>query len=81
MDVEILNQKKVIDVISVIISSDKNDPDGKVLHMLFCMYCQNPICQYIGKVIRITPGGTPLSLPILLRCRRCQRVYQVEDIL
>lgn len=81
MDVVILDQKKSLEVISVIIASDKNDTKNEVLHMLFCIHCQNPICQYIGKVIRITPGGTPLSLPILLRCQRCKRIYQIEDIL
>jgi len=81
MDVLVLQQKKKIDVTSVIISSDPTDKLGEVLHMFFCYNCQNPLFQYIGKVMRITPGSTPLSLPVLLKCQRCKKVYQIEDIL
>lgn len=81
MDVLVLDKRKQIDVTSVIISSDPKDKLGEVLHMFFCYNCQNPIAQYIGKVLRIVPGSTPLSLPVLLKCLRCGKVYQIEDIL
>jgi hypothetical protein len=80
MDVLILDKRKNIQVTSVIIASDPLDKVGEKLHMFFCYNCQNPIAQYIGRVIRITPGSTPLSLPVLLKCR-CGKVYQIEDIL
>lgn len=81
MDVIILNTKRNIDVTSVIISSDKKDKENNIVHMFFCYNCQNPIAQYVGKILRIIPGSTPLSLPILLKCLRCGIVYQIEDIL
>lgn len=81
MDVTILDKKINLNVTSVIIASDPQDTKNQILHMLFCINCQNPLCQYIGKVIRIVPGTTPLSLPIILKCNRCKRIYQIEDIL
>ena len=81
MDVIILKTAKHIDVTSVILTADPHDKLGKDLHMFFCFNCQNPIAQYIGKIIRIVPGSTPLSLPILLKCLRCGKIYQMEDIL
>lgn len=81
MDVIILDKKKNIKVTSVIIQNDDMDKNKEMLHMFFCYNCQNPIAQYIGNVLRIVPGSTPLSLPILLKCLRCGKVYQMEDII
>lgn len=80
MDVIILGKQKNIEVTSVIIGHDPKDPQGNIAHMFFCYNCQNPIAQYIGRVLRIIPGSTPLSLPVLLKCR-CGKVFQIEDIL
>lgn len=78
MDVIILDKKKNIKVTSVIIGHDEEDEKNEKLHMFFCPNCQNPICQYIGRIVRIIPGSTPLTLPVLLKCLRCGKVYQVE---
>ena len=81
MDVIIIDKKRSLKVTSVVIGRDLNDLEGEKLHMFFCYNCQNPICQYIGKVISILPGSTPLSLPILLKCGRCGKIYQITDII
>ena len=81
MDVTILGNKKNIDVISVIVSTDKEDIKQEKLHMFFCCRCQNPLFRYMGRIVTITPGSTPLSLPILLRCGKCKINYQIEDII
>ena len=79
MEVTILERKQNIQVTSVIIGLDKNDPNGEMLHMFFCPNCQNPICQYKGRLVSIMPGASPLKLPVLIRCR-CKRVYQIDDV-
>jgi RNase P subunit RPR2 len=79
MDVTILDKAKDIKLTSVIISPPK-DEDIKKVRIFFCFNCQNPLFQYIGQVITITPGSTPHALPIILRCHRCGNTLEIVDI-
>lgn len=80
MDVTILDKAKKIDIVSVIIGKDKADLDGTHVHMWFCPTCQNPMFQYTGKLISITPGSSPSQVRVILKCR-CKTIYQINDIL
>ena len=76
MDVTILGKIRSIDVTSVVISTPRKGD----LHLFFCWNCQNPLFQYMGKVISITKGSAPYSPPIVMMCNRCKNVIQILDI-
>jgi RNase P subunit RPR2 len=76
MDVTILGKVKSIDITSVVISTPRKGD----LRLFFCYNCQNPLFQYMGKVITITRGSTPYHPPIIMMCNRCKTVYQIADI-
>lgn len=79
MDVEILGNKKSFTVTSVIITTPKDGFND--LHMFFCYNCKNPLFQYKGRVVSITSGSTPHTVPIILKCSHCKTAIQVVDIL
>ena len=64
-----------VPLIDVIISVDDDNPDN--LNAFFCPYCRNPqpLLQFKGKIISITPGGAPIRLPLIKRCTNCKRNY------
>ncbi len=69
-----------MEIIDVIIALDQNNPDN--LNAFFCPYDRNPqpLLQYQGKIISITPGHAPLRLPIIKRCGNCKRNYSFNSI-
>jgi hypothetical protein len=80
MLVVISGQKIDIALIDVIISNDDENPDN--LNAFFCPYCRNPqpLLQYMGKIISITPGHAPIGLPLIKRCTNCKRNYCFNGI-
>lgn len=80
MEVLIAEQKKSIHITSVIISHPVDDPTHEKLHMFFCWNCQNPLFQYVGRVVSLMAGSTPNGIPIILKCTRCKNTLQIVDI-
>ena len=71
----------LMSVIDVIITSDSEHPDN--LNAFFCPYDRNPqpLLQYMGKILSITPGHAPLKLPVIKRCPNCKRNYSFNSII
>jgi len=80
MDVLVLGKAQQVKVTSVVLSHEKDEYGQKRLKMFFCWNCQNPMFQYVGRAIAITPGETPYTLPIILKCKRCNNTIQLVDI-
>lgn len=72
-----------IQVTSVILSHDYNDPNGINLYAFHCIRCGTVILQYKGFVAHIIPGLTPLKLPTILRCSnsKCKHHYSFQTII
>lgn len=81
MIVLIQGQSVSVPLIDVIISDDNDNPDN--LNAFFCPYCRNPqpLLQYMGKIISITPGHAPIKLPLIKRCTNCKRNYSFNSII
>jgi hypothetical protein len=87
MDVKIYHKdvgmsfKASLSVIDVIIGIDEEDSEN--LNAFFCPYCHNqqPLLQYQGKIISITPGHAPIRLPLIKRCSGCKRNYSFNSII
>ena len=73
---------KRIQVTSVILSHDYNDPQGVNLYAYRCHRCGNVILQYKGFVAYDIPGLAPLKLPTILRCHnsKCKQHYCIQSI-
>jgi hypothetical protein len=76
----ILENKVAVPLIDVIIADDTDNPEN--LNAFFCPYCRNPqpLLQYQGKIISITPGHGPLRMPIIKRCSQCKKNYSFNAI-
>ena len=78
----IINDTKIdIRLIDVIIGEEDDNPDK--LNAFFCPGCRNPqpLLQYMGKIISLTPGHAPLKLPLIKRCSNCKRNYSFNGII
>jgi len=80
MQILIREEIKNIQVTSVIVSHDQDDPHGYRLHMFFCYNCQAPVFQYKGSVVHILPGEVPMELPIIHQCPNCKKNYAIHAI-
>ena len=80
MQVTIAGNSVEIRLIDVIIGQEEEDPTS--LHAFFCPYCRNPqpLLQYMGKIISLTPGHAPLKLPLIKRCSNCKRNYSFNGV-
>jgi hypothetical protein len=77
MKVKIMGEDKEIQVTSVILAPDINDPKGENLYMFHCWKCGNKILQFQGTVVKIIPGMVPAKLPTIIRCSnsKCKQHY------
>ncbi|GAG36298.1 unnamed protein product [marine sediment metagenome] len=80
MKVVIKDQATELQITSVIIGQDKEDPEGVKLYAFHCCKCGNIIIQYNGHVKRIIAGVIPIKFPKLLRCRKCKQYYLFESL-
>lgn len=72
-----------MDVTTVTLGHDLNNPDNDRLKMFHCPLCGSPVLQYAGFVARLFPGMEPVVLPIIVRCtnvRRCTAKYLFRAI-
>jgi hypothetical protein len=79
---EIGGDVKTIQVTSVILSHDYNDPTGANLYAFHCHRCGNVVIQYKGFVVSVLPGLAPVKLPTILRCQnsKCKQHYSFQTI-
>lgn len=82
MQVKIKDEIKSVQVTSVILSHDYDDPDGNRLYMFHCLRCGSPLIQYHGFIAKILPGFVPMELPTILRCSnsKCKHYYSFQSI-
>ena len=81
MKVIISGEEIEIRLIDVIIGQEEEDVNQ--LHAFFCPNCRNPqpLLQYMGKIISLTPGHAPVALPLIKRCSNCKRNYSFNGII
>lgn len=80
MQVLIRDKVKDLQVTSVVLTYDKDDPEGIRMYMFHCNVCGSPLIQYQGHVARIIPGMIPTVLPTVIRCQNssCKRYYSFQ---
>lgn len=68
-----------VDPVSVILGTDKDQPDG--IKMMHCMRCGEKMLQYMGRIVAIYPGMTPvIKFPLFHRCRNCKETYAIGSV-
>jgi len=79
---EIGGEVKTIQVTTVILSHDYNDPNGVNMYSYHCHRCGHIMLQYKGFVAKVLPGLTPIKLPKIIMCTntRCKQRYCFETI-
>ena len=79
---EIGGDVRQIQVTSVILSHDYNDPQGMNMYSFHCYRCGNIVLQYKGFVAQVVPGITPIKPPTIIRCSnsKCKQHYSFQTI-
>lgn len=80
MLVVIQGSSQEMQTIDVVLMHDIREPDK--LNAFFCPYCHNPqpLIQFKGHIVSITPGGGTLRMPIVKRCSNCKRNYSFNGV-
>lgn len=78
MKILIRETVKDVDVVSVTILENRSDN----YKMWNCPTCKNPVFQYKGDVISITPGETLVEIPIIIQCSNsnCRQKYLLKTV-
>jgi hypothetical protein len=82
MQFKLADKVKNIQITTVTISHDLDDPQGTKMYIFHCTSCGSPMFQYSGFIISILPGLSPVKLPSVLRCpnSRCKHNYSFHTI-
>lgn len=73
--------EKNINITTVTLCNDPDDPEGKRLYLFHCSRCGRGIIQHTGKVCSILAGNIPISLPIISKCSDCHKMYRFVTII
>jgi len=72
--------KSNVQVTTVILGLDRDDPEGYRLKMFHCPDCGEKIVQYKGHIMSITPGGSPILAGTVVMCRICKHRFLFDSV-
>lgn len=83
MQVTVLNIPRDLEVSTITLSNDRDDPTR--VKMMHCMDCGEKVTQYMGNIYRVIPGGLPLNIlestaHVIVHCSRCKKKYLIAGI-